>query len=50
MSRVANNPVALPSGVEVKLNGQDLSVKGSKGEMSLGVHQSLLQSIKKTVC
>ena len=31
MSRVANAPVALPSGVEVKLNGQDVSVKGAKG-------------------
>lgn len=30
MSRVANNPVVLPSGVEVKLNGQEISVKGSK--------------------
>ena len=27
MSRVANSPVALPSGVEVKLSGQDISVK-----------------------
>ncbi|MEP5981826.1 MAG: 50S ribosomal protein L6, partial [Marinobacter alexandrii] len=26
MSRVANNPVVLPSGVEVKLNGQEISV------------------------
>jgi large subunit ribosomal protein L6 len=38
MSRVANNPVQLPSGVEVKVNGRDLTVKGSKGalELSLG--------------
>lgn len=37
MSRVANNPVQLPSGVEVKIDGQALTVKGSKGalEMSL---------------
>ena len=34
MSRVANSPVTLPSGVEVKLNGQDFSVKGAKGEMA----------------
>ncbi len=39
MSRVANSPVTLPSGVEVKLNGQDLSVKGSKGELQLSVHE-----------
>ena len=30
MSRVANNPVVLPSGVEVKLNGQEINVKGSE--------------------
>jgi large subunit ribosomal protein L6 len=37
MSRVANNPVQLPSGVEVKIDGQALTVKGGKGalEMSL---------------
>ncbi len=35
MSRVANNPVELPKGVEVKLDGNDLSVKGSKGTLQL---------------
>jgi large subunit ribosomal protein L6 len=38
MSRVGNNPVKLPSGVEVKLEGQELSVKGSKGTLQLTVH------------
>ena len=37
MSRVANNPVQLPSGVEVKLNGSDLTVKGSKGTLELSL-------------
>ncbi len=37
MSRVANNPVQLPSGVEVKLNGADLTVKGSKGTLELSL-------------
>ena len=35
MSRIANNPVELPKGVEVKLEGSDLSVKGSKGTLQL---------------
>jgi large subunit ribosomal protein L6 len=35
MSRVANNPVSLPSGVEVKLDGRGISVKGSKGKLEL---------------
>lgn len=41
MSRVANNPVPLPSGVEVKLDGQDCTVKGGKGSMSMTVHASV---------
>ena len=41
MSRVANSPVVLPSGVEVKLNGQGLHVKGSKGELNFDVHSDV---------
>ncbi|MCK4743664.1 MAG: 50S ribosomal protein L6 [Sulfuriflexus sp.] len=41
MSRVAKKPVELPSGVEVSINGQDVSVKGSKGTLSLSVHASV---------
>ncbi|MGL5287687.1 LSU ribosomal protein L6P [Aeromonas sp. RU39B] len=33
MSRVAKAPVAIPAGVEVTLNGQELSVKGAKGTL-----------------
>lgn len=39
MSRIANNPVAIPSGVDVNINGQQITVKGSKGELSHNVHQ-----------
>ena len=41
MSRVANNPVELPSGVEVKIDAQHVTVKGSKGALSLVVHDSV---------
>ena len=41
MSRVAKNPVKLPAGVEVKMNGQQLSVKGAKGALELNVHSSV---------
>ena len=44
MSRVANSPIALPSGVEVKLNGQAVEVKGGKGQMQLAVHNSVAVS------
>jgi large subunit ribosomal protein L6 len=41
MSRVASQPVEIPSGVDVKLKGQYLAVKGSKGEMSMNIHDDV---------
>ncbi|NJD06294.1 MAG: 50S ribosomal protein L6 [Methylococcaceae bacterium] len=38
MSRVAKNPVILPAGVQASINGGVLTVKGSKGTLSYGVH------------
>lgn len=34
MSRIGKKPVALPTGVTAKVEGQLISVKGSKGELS----------------
>jgi len=40
MSRVAKNPVAIPTGVEVNLDDQrGITVKGSKGELRHTIHQ-----------
>ena len=33
MSRVANDPIQLPGGVEVKLDGSELTVKGGLGKL-----------------
>ncbi len=41
MSRVANNPVTLPSGVEVKIDGRDLTVKGGKGKLELSLVEGI---------
>lgn len=38
MSRVARNPIAVPKGVEVKINGNSVSVKGPKGQLQYQVH------------
>jgi large subunit ribosomal protein L6 len=35
MSRIGKKPVTLPKGVTAKLDGQTVSVKGPKGELSL---------------
>lgn len=45
MSRIANAPISLPSGVEVSLDGQLVKVKGSKGELQWNVHE--LVSLKQ---
>ncbi|MGH8952235.1 MAG: 50S ribosomal protein L6, partial [Acidimicrobiia bacterium] len=34
MSRIGKMPVTLPSGVDVKVDGTRVTVKGSKGELS----------------
>lgn len=41
MSRVAKKPVEIPSGVDVTIDGQNLTVKGSKGTMAHDVHPSV---------
>ena len=41
MSRVASNPVLIPAGVEIKLDGQEVNVKGSKGTLSWGFHNAV---------
>lgn len=38
MSRVANNPITIPSGVEVKIQGQQVDVKGPKGALDFTLH------------
>ena len=42
MSRVAKAPVAIPAGVEVKLNGQEITVKGAKGELTRVVNNAVV--------
>jgi large subunit ribosomal protein L6 len=41
MSRIANNPVELPSGVEININGQEISVKGSRGTLAMNLSESV---------
>jgi len=41
MSRVASNPISVPGGVEVKLEGRNLSVKGSKGTLQMTIDQGV---------
>ena len=41
MSRVGLAPIAVPSGVEVKIDGQNVSVKGPKGTLEVDVPEPI---------
>ena len=41
MSRIGRMPIAIPAGVEVKLDGNTVTVKGPKGTLSRTVHQNM---------
>lgn len=41
MSRVGRKPITLPKGVEVKVNGSTVSVKGPKGQLTQDIHSEL---------
>lgn len=41
MSRVAKAPITLPSGIDLKLDGGQVSVKGPKGALTLMLHPTV---------
>ena len=49
MSRVANSPVALPKGVDIKIEGMNLSVKGGKGTLDLTLTDGVGVNVEEDV-
>ena len=49
MSRIGNSPITIPEGVEVKLDGQKLTVKGPKGTLEREIHKSITVKIDGNV-
>jgi len=41
MSRIGKRPVEVPEGVTMNIDGQNVSVKGAKGELALRVHDDV---------
>ena len=41
MSRIGRMPIVVPAGVDVKIDGQHVTVKGGKAELSLDVHPDI---------
>ncbi|KAM9866375.1 50S ribosomal protein L6 [Leucobacter aridicollis] len=46
MSRIGKLPIAIPGGVDVKIDGQQVTVKGSKGELSLVVAEPIRVAVE----
>ena len=49
MSRIGNRPIAIPAGVEVKVDGQTVTVKGAKGTLSYEVNSNIAIEVKDGV-
>jgi len=46
MSRIGKNPVILPDGVNVNIQGASITVKGSKGELRWDIPQGIKVSVQ----
>ncbi|HAT1361680.1 50S ribosomal protein L6 [Corynebacterium striatum] len=46
MSRIGLAPIAVPSGVEIKINGQDVEVKGSKGTQTVVIPEPITVAVE----
>ena len=49
MSRIGNKPIDVPNGVEIKLDGQEISVKGPKGNLSMEIHKNMKVNVDGSI-
>jgi len=49
MSRIAKNPIKLPTGVELKVDGSTVSVKGPKGQLSLSMNSAVTAELNDSI-
>ncbi len=49
MSRIGNAPITVPSGVDMSVDGRDVTVKGSKGELSMTLPGEITASLEDGV-
>ena len=48
MSRVGNRPIVIPTGVTVSVDGNTVTVKGPKGELSTVINENITVDVKET--
>ena len=46
MSRIGNKPIAVPAGVEIKIDGQHITVKGAKGTLERDVNPEISMKLE----
>lgn len=49
MSRIGNKPIVVPAGVEVKIDGNHISVKGPKGTLERDVEPEISMKLEENV-
>lgn len=49
MSRIGNKPITVPAGVEVKLDGTHITVKGPKGTLERDINKNISLEINENV-
>ena len=49
MSRIGKLPITVPSGVDVAINGSDVSVKGPKGELGMSIDGPIEAKLEENV-
>lgn len=49
MSRIGNKPITVPEGIEVKLDGQKITVKGPKGTLERKIHDNISVKLENNV-
>ena len=49
MSRIGNSPITVPAEVEVKLDGQKITVKGPKGTLEREIHTNITVTLDNGV-
>ena len=49
MSRIGNKPIDVPQGVEVKIDGHHITVKGPKGTLERDLHKNMEVTLENNV-
>ena len=49
MSRIGNKPITVPAEVEIKIEGQKITVKGPKGTLEREIHQDISVKFEENI-